>query len=313
MAEAAPALAGMDSPGVGADTTIITPPPPALPTGADTGSMLDWRGGFEPELRNDPVLQQYKTMQDAARGLVHAQRMIGRSIQLPQGDNPPEGEWQRVWEKLGWPKAPGDYQLTEPDLGEDPATHEARTLAPEFKTQLLETAHAVGLNSKQTQAFLDMAGRLIVQSDKLQQGQAAMREAEGKRSLAQAFGASAPRMMEQARLAFEQLPTGRFGGEYGQRAYEKLKASELFHDPDIVATFSNIWEQLSEGQFLEGTFPGLGVSRDTIQAQINELMAKDFDGKTTLAEKDKLRQLYQQRTQIDETQNRQRAVVYNGR
>ena len=291
------------SPGVGADTSLISTPAPDT-TGAENGSLLDWRGGFDPEIRSNPTLAKYANANEAAKALIHLSQLQGRSIQIPQGEASPE-EWARVWEKLGRPKAPGDYQVKPPDLPE------GVTWDTEMQAQFLETAHALGLNQSQAQALMDFEGRRVTQAMKLMEGRQAQAQVDAKRALAQEFGAAAPRKLEEARLLFTQLVAGRFGGEYGMRAAEKLNNSELGSDPDVVASFSALFSMLDEGQFVESAWGGVQTSPDVLESRKNELLARQFDAKTSPADKQtiqsELQGIYRQLAVVREAQERRTA------
>jgi len=316
-------------PGTGTGTATTTPPPESVKvttgtelgiqpltredpgTGAEKGSLLDWRSALSLDIRNDPILAKYNSLEEAGKALVHQGRLLGRSVQVPQTPDAPPEEWQRVWEKMGWPKTPGEYQVKVPEMPEG-----VPPLTDAFRDRLLIAGHALGLTPPQMQGWLDEAGRLFIEGKQMEAAQEARSKAEGQQEMTRVFGADAPRRLEKARLFFSQTAAGRFGGEYGQRAAEKFIASPLANDPDIVATFADAFDMTNEGNFIESSFVGVGVSREALQGQIAELTAKANDQKLSMTERvrasEARRPLFQQLAAIDEADAR-RGAARNGR
>ena len=129
-----------------------------------------WQDGLESqELRESPVLDTFKTQEDAFQGLVELKAYQGRSMKLP-GDEPtveekaaviakfkdkipgihimPDSEnpedVKRYWNELGVPEdadgyvPPADFEVLDEDL----------------MTQLKDIAHKAGLTTKQYHAML---------------------------------------------------------------------------------------------------------------------------------------------------------------
>lgn len=275
------------------------------PTGADTGSLLDWRGALPLPLRNDPTLAKYGSLEAAGKALIEMQSFIGRSIQIPQAEAPQE-EWNRVWEKLGWPKTPGEYGVTLPEMPEG-----LPPISDAFRDRILIEGHAMGLTPKQMQGWIDLAARVVVEGNQMQAQEMAASRAAGQQELQRQFGADAPRRLEKARLFLAQTGGGRFGGEYGVRAAEKWLESPLANDPDIIATFADAFDLTSEGQFIDSGFASLGTTPEALQAELNELTAKANNGALPMAQRvaasDARRPLFAQLAAMQEAQNRRGA------
>lgn len=231
-----------------------------------TDTLLNWRDLADPDIRNAPSLKKYKTIGEALKGLVHLSQYMDSSIQIPR-EGAGDAQWRVIWEKLGCPKSPSDYTIADPPMGQDEQGH-ARTLAPNFLVSLLDAAHVAGLTQKQAQAFVDFAARTVVQSENIQAGELAMQKAAAERELFEAFAGDAATMIQKAVMAMSRMGEGRYGGgAYAQRAAEKIRASHLGNDVDVIAMFANVWDNFSEGQFIEGS-DGSMSSIDQIQADI---------------------------------------------
>jgi hypothetical protein len=233
-------------------------------------TLLNWRDLADPEFRNHPTLQKYKSVNEALKAVVNQEELLGRSITIPK-PGASDTQWRTIFEKLGCPKTASDYAITDPDMGKD-ADGNAKGLAPNFLVSLLDVAHTAGLTNKQAQEFVNFAARTVVQSENIQAGEMAMQKAQAERQLFEAFAGDAATMIQKATMAISRLGEGRYGGgSYSQRAAEKLRSSSLGNDVDVIAAFSNLWDNMSEGQFIEGPAGSLS-SKDQIQA---DLVASD--------------------------------------
>lgn len=265
-------------------------------TGADGGNLLDWRSSLAPEVRDAPVLQKYGSLNEAVRAFVNAESLIGRSVQIPPKDAPQEVR-DKFFERLGRPKTARDYALTVPDLPKGVEWDKELTAA------FAEEAHAMGLTQEQYDRLVAWEGRRIGQAMNLVEGHQAQARADGQRKLAQEFGAAAPRKLQQAQYFFEQVGGGRFGGEYGKRAWEAVVASGLANNPDVIATFADAFDQIAEGEFVEaGGWGGNVATREQLDTRRQELLRKQFSKEgLNDAEKVEMSGVYKQLAQLNQT------------
>jgi hypothetical protein len=253
-------------------TPPSAPPAPAAPDPLEGArdaqdTLLNWRDLADPEYRRSPVLQKYTSVGEALKALVQQEGLLGHSIQLPR-EGAGETQWRTIYEKLGCPSSPGEYAISDPDMGKE-EDGSAKSLAPNFLVSLLDVAHRAGLNNTQAQEFVNFAARTVVQSEAIQAGEAAMQKAQAERQLFEAFAGDTAALIQKATLAISRLGEGRYGGgEYARRAVEKIRSSPLGNDVDVIAAFANLWDNMGEGQFIEsGAGAGLS-SRDQIEADI---------------------------------------------
>jgi hypothetical protein len=230
-------------------------------------TLLNWRDLVDPEFRKDPVLMQYNSPGEALKALVHQARLLGSMIPIPK-DGAGDTQWRAVYEKLGCPKSPSDYTIADPPMGQDEDGN-AKSLAPNFLVNLLDVAHRAGLNNKQAQEFVNFAARTVVQSENIQAGEMAMQKAQSERELFDAFAGETAALIQKATMAISRLGEGRYGGgEYARRAAEKIRASHLGNDVDVIAAFANLWDSMGEGNFIESGASGTLTSREQIEADI---------------------------------------------
>jgi len=132
-----------------------------------TVATEDWRSSLSEEFRGDDLLQNVKSMDDLAKGYIHAQKSMGGMIRIPTEDASDEAKAEffkklesipgvvhmdednmtNVYDQLGRPEKAEEYKV-EMDLDEGLIDSEK---LGEFK----EIAHNIGLNSKQLQKVLN--------------------------------------------------------------------------------------------------------------------------------------------------------------
>jgi hypothetical protein len=73
----------------------------------------DWRATLPAELQQEPTLAKYKSLEEALKGSVHAQKLVGKSLDVPGADAKPEqiAEYRK---RAGVPDTPAGYKLTLP-------------------------------------------------------------------------------------------------------------------------------------------------------------------------------------------------------
>ncbi len=95
------------------------------------------------DIRESPVIKQTKDFTSLAKQLVHAEKMVGSSFQMPkEGDT---SGWDSVYKKLGRPEDAKDYAFAREEGVE---VNEVRENA--FR----EAAHKAGLNNTQVQQII---------------------------------------------------------------------------------------------------------------------------------------------------------------
>tara|TARA_R110002153_G_scaffold144288_4_gene295460 strand:+ start:2657 stop:3478 length:822 start_codon:yes stop_codon:yes gene_type:complete len=100
----------------------------------------DWRTMLPDDLRDHSALSSINDVPNLAKSFVNAQSMIGKDkIVIPSQHSSPE-DWDQVYEKLGRPVAPENYEMEVPEDSND-----------EFVGWYKNTAHKLGLNQSQAQ------------------------------------------------------------------------------------------------------------------------------------------------------------------
>jgi hypothetical protein len=153
--------------------------------------MENWRDNLPEELRENPTLQKYNSVEDVAKATVEAQSMIGRSLRIPTEDEGPEArkEWLKdvtekapelivrpenedeFWQMAGVPETPDDYETPE-------------NLSPELVGELKKVGEGLKLTKSQFARFVEHYNTVNERQSDLQkqlqeEGDAALKEKWG--------------------------------------------------------------------------------------------------------------------------------------
>jgi len=146
--------------------------------GAPVLGPADWKQELPEDLREDATVRNLRSLPDAMRMLVHAQKMIGADkLALPKGEDDPA--WDAVYDRLGRPQDPESYELpAQGETLEDTA----------FGMAMRSAFHEAGLSQRQAarlaesyQSFVGeaLAARDAEQSEAFEAEEAALRKSWG--------------------------------------------------------------------------------------------------------------------------------------
>jgi hypothetical protein len=227
-----------------------------------SGPILDMLG--DNELKQDPSLQQIQSVEDLAKGYVHAQKLVGKDkIPLPKDENDTDA-WNDVLKKLGRPNDPSEYQL--PELSEDSAVQLPEGMDNWFKNK----AHELGLTNKQARELWsgyisDVAENQVQQQTQQAQQQKEQAEAELKKEFGNAFDEK----LQDARTALKQYDTD-------GSVTKALEQSGLGNNPAVVKMLSQIGEAFREDK-VGGSSKSFSRTPQQAQQEIQDLrMDKNF-------------------------------------
>jgi hypothetical protein len=118
----------------------------------------DWRSSLPTELQSDPSLQHIGSVEGMAKSYINAQKMVGAEKLAVPGSWATDEDWDLVYNKLGRPQDPGEYEFS---LGEE--TNE------EFTDWFRNAAHKSGLSARQVaqiaEAYQEFSGTTMQQSE----------------------------------------------------------------------------------------------------------------------------------------------------
>jgi len=232
------------------------------PQQTPTGPIVDMLG--DNELKNDPSLQQVQSVEDLAKGYVHAQKLVGKDkIPLPKDENDTDA-WNDVLKKLGRPNDPSEYQL--PELSQDSNVQLPEGMDNWFKNK----AHELGLTNKQARELWSGYISDVAENQAQEQIKRAQQEKEqAQAELKKEFGNAFDEKINDAKTALKQYDTD---GSVTQA----LEQSGLGNNPAVVKMLSQIGEAFREDK-VGGSAKSFSKTPEQAQSEIQELrMDKNF-------------------------------------
>lgn len=218
------------------------------------------QGGVEipDEIKNDPTIQNYGSIQDLMKGHIETKALVGRKgVIVPGKDAKPE-EWDAFHTALGRPKTADEYQISQVKMPEG---------FPDFNPDGIKEFKAVAHKLGMTPQMVDGLWNWYAQSNgqafsKMQEAQAEAAKAT-EETLRKDFGDK-----YDATLALAQK-TGKlaFGDDF------EAFAQQHGNNPVVIKALAKLGAQLGEDAFvIEGTGSGLNKTPEEAQAEINRIM-----------------------------------------
>lgn len=243
------------------ETPTPTPSPTPAPTPTPSPSP-DWFGSLPAELQAEKSIANFKGkgVDELAKSLVNAQRMIGTDkVAKPQAGWG-EKEWGEFYDAVGRPKEASEYQLPE-------KLPEGVNITPESAKQFFEKAREMGLTKRQAAAVVEFHAQQVAAASQDFTAQQEKMLAEAKVELERRFGTA---FNERMGLAKEAL---RFAGSDADR--EALLSNPLIaNNPAIIELLANVGKAVASDVIIGkggGYKPSLTPSE--AQAEIARLNA----------------------------------------
>ena len=241
----------------GSQEAASTPAAEAAPAAAAPVNFLE---AISEEYRNDPSIKSFTNVNDMAKTLIHAQRLIGaEKIPLP-GKSATDEDWANVWSKLGRPEAPDKYELQFEN--------------PVFSDQELEgfrkSAFEAGLNNRQVERMAKFLEETVTGANASRSEMVEKAVYEAEQELRQDFGQAFDQRMGLALKAAGQL----LGDVSILDEVELSDGRKLGDHPDVVRMFAKLAEQIGEDQLL-GESSELIMTPQEATQRITEMTRRD--------------------------------------
>lgn len=262
----------------------------AEPTGENRVDPPEFLGGIEDEnIRSDPSLRNIKSIEDLAKGYVHAQKLVGKErLVVPSDENDTEA-WNDVLSKLGRPESADGYELPKP------AEDSPAQLPEGMDRKFAEKAHELGLTNKQARDLFGWYVTDVAESEVNAQGDRLEQERQQAETvLRKEFGNAFNDRITDAQRALRE-----YGDENGELA-KMFSQTGLGNDPNVIRFLASIGEGLREDT-VGGTSKPVGRSPDQAKQEIGQLKGDSAFMKTYLDQKqpghkeavERMRVLYQ--------------------
>lgn len=199
-------------------------------------------------LRNEPSLQTFTSVDNLAKSYVNAVKKIGGNpdhlVQLPQ-----EGEsWDNFYNKIGRPETPEGY-----DFGEDGGRLDFYRNA----------THQLGLTQDQAANMLKLYATVEEQNQKAAQQRNADFAVDSQINLKREWGTNYDSKIDYAQRAFAQFSSKEFS--------QLMDETGLGNHPELLKAFSKIGEAMGDDQLIVGTGRAGAISPQQAKEEIESL------------------------------------------
>ena len=232
---------------------------------AATTTATSWIDGLgSADLKANPSLKRYESVDKLAEGYLNLEKMLGNEkIPWPKDDKDQAG-WQRVYDKLGVPKGPEGYQMDDVQM---PA--ELKGMAFD-KAAFAKIAHEAKLTPGQTKALWSKYGETVLGSH-----QKAINEFKGKVENAKAA------LMQEWGDAFEvkkELAQRVLNTFSGDKDTADFLAAAIGSNPLGMKFFAKIGEHFSEHNVGDFGTSGTNFTKTPTEAQseVDKILANPF-------------------------------------
>ena len=224
--------------------------------GGDGGGTALWTDGLSDGIKElDPefkIFGKYDSNDAALKGLINAQRMIGKpSIPIPSD----ETGWEEVFSKLGRPDTSDGYELNVPN------GYEANSsMQKEFRAEM----HKLGFSDKQAAGMNDWYWKQV--ADQAQADATNSEEAADltKSTLQAKWGSGYSSNLNVANRAVNEL--------FSKEVAEKLESSGLVNDAVFMQDMAKLGLANLEDIVMVGKGESGVISIDSVGDKIKEIM-----------------------------------------
>jgi hypothetical protein len=207
-----------------------------------------WYESLPEELKNEPTVQKYKTVEEAAKGLVNAVKMIGRDkVVVPKQDADPS-EWESFFDAVGRPKTPDEYKV------------ELENADGDFLKSFKDAAHRSGLNQQQVDGLLSFWNQATERAVEKMQTSRQVEVEQGVEALKKDWGTAFDREVAVAKRAVRSLC---------DEEQRELLNEGLGNDPRIVKLFNKLGKMMGEDTLK--ALPDSTTVVESAQAEITRL------------------------------------------
>lgn len=203
--------------------------------GQNIESQSSWTSSLPDELKNDPAILKFNSIDALAKSYKHLEKNIGgNKINIPDQHATAE-DWAEVFKKLGNPDKLEEYSVTPPEGG---------LLDEEVINSFRELAHKNGILPRQAQEILNWYNGVLTEQNSQMQINTQTQISEATETLKNEWGVGFEGKVAQARAAVKE-----FGG---QELLDVLNQSGLGNNVQVIKAFANIGNKILEDKALPG-------------------------------------------------------------
>jgi len=206
------------------------------------------------DLRGEPSLKNFTNVGDLAKSLVHAQKMIGMDKIPVPGKHSTADDWNVIYDKLGRPSDPNEYQFETNLDANDPGLQ-----------QFKQVAHSIGLNADQANKILNFYGELSESGKETLAAQQQQVREQSELDLRKDWGLAFDKKIQAADNVFQKF----FPNEMKEVKLEN--GNLLGNDPQFIKALAGLADNFSEDNMTAEN--DLTMTPDDAQREIEKLTA----------------------------------------
>jgi len=203
---------------------VAAPAPEVAPQGS-------WMDGLDEVYRQNPLINKWETLNDFAKTHLNAQKLIGANKIAKPGPNATDDEIRAVYQELGAPTDPANYELERTEIF-DEISFEA------FRNK----AYEMGLSNKQAQAVASLYEEQVTNGLQAFEQRAEEARFQGEQQLRQEFGPNFEARLNMARSAGQTVMED-------PEVFNQIQLADgrvLGDHPEVVKAFAKIAEMIGE-------------------------------------------------------------------
>jgi len=226
---------------------------------------VDWKEGLDPTIKQHPSIQTFKSPGDLAKSWVEAQKLIGRDKIPVPGEKATKEDWDIVFERLGRPKDATGYTLPDIKLPEGyPVPNK------DFMETFKSKAYELGMLPAQVNGLYQWFMESQINEFNQYGEQRNLERGEAENALRKLWGKAFEQNFTIAEQAVNKYGTEKF--------IEKLKATGLNNDPDMIMFIADMAKNFSEDK-IAGKPQGFTLSPEEAVAEIKKIQGEAMKDK----------------------------------
>jgi hypothetical protein len=203
------------------------------------------------DLKTNPAVQRYKTVEELAKGYVSLEKRFGvkpeQRIDLPADPND-KAAMRAVFAKLGMPEKPEGYGMAL----DDKATDADKAMLGDFTAK----AHELGLPADMAKGVMDFWMGKVAETAQAQQAAQEERATQGKAALTKEWGAAHDSKTKEITTLLE-----KYGGDTG------LTKDNLHMFPQVALMLGKMVDRMAEPGVMGGVNAGDGARTAGFEGQ----------------------------------------------
>ena len=222
------------------------------PQGQQLKQPQSWRDSLPDDLKADPTLAKYNSVDEVAKAYLNINKLIGKEkIVIPkEGDS--EEVWDMFYKANGRPESSDKYDVSLP---------EGIELDEQIEADYREAFYKAGYSQKQVNALLEVREREMQAYQERRQREAEENFKQGHTALRRELGDKYNDALQGAQRVFKELATPELA--------DKLEKTGLANDPEFVKLGIAISKMIGDDSF--ANVPSVGMNASKAQEEISAI------------------------------------------